>query len=116
MAIERLLLLLDSEDRIIKRIVAEQLFSLPIKNLQSHAINLLSRESFLKKDIFTTCQLLETLKTMEGEDALKLLEHLSRLRFSFWDWKSLRIGFKARKILKKHKKNFFSNKNSGEKI
>jgi len=109
-AVEKIIFLLESENRLFRRMAAEHLAGLPGDILQPYAIRLLSRPDFLQKDIFVTLKLLEALEAMSGGDIVKLLRRLGRLRFLFWNWKFLLIGLRARKILKIVEKSFLPGK------
>jgi len=114
-AVEQITLLLESEDRFTRRETAEYLSCLPKKTLQPYVIRLLSRSDFIQKDTFVTLKLLDILGAVKDENVLELLYQLSFLRFSFWNWKLLRIGLKARSVLRIVKKSYFSNKSQAKK-
>jgi len=103
-AVDQIVLALESGDRVVRRIAAEYLSSLPGGALQPHLVRILSRKSFLQRDLFVTFQSLEVLRKMKGSEILKLLHRLSHLRFFFWNWKLVRVGMVARRVLKEKEK------------
>ncbi len=111
-AIDQIVFVLESADRVVRRIAAEYLSSLPGELLQPHLVRILSRKRFLQRDIFVAIQSLEILGKMKGPEVLKLFRRLSRWRFFFWNWKLVRVGLVARRIFKENEKNFLTEENS----
>ena len=111
-AIEQIVFVLESADRVVRRIAAEYLSSLPGELLQPHLVRIVSGKSFLQRDMFVAIQSLEILGKMKGPEVLKLFRRLSRWRFFFWNWKLVRVGLVARRILKENEKNFLTEENS----
>jgi len=102
-ATHELVLLLESGDRELRRMAAEQLPSVPSEIVLTHLRDLLKSRSFVQRDSYVIRQCIDLLGRVRGPEAEELLGRLHLFRFYLWNWRLLRVGWAAHAMLRTHR-------------